>query len=85
MPKRSVIHPIARRFGAAVRRRRLQRGLTLKVAARRAGISTTYLGFIEHGQNVPTLNVVVELAAVLGVEPAELVREVTELPATVEG
>jgi transcriptional regulator with XRE-family HTH domain len=46
--------------------------------ARRAGISDTYMRLIEYGDNVPTLSVIVELAAVLGVTPAELVRQGTE-------
>lgn len=46
--------------------------------ARRAGISDTYVRLLELGDNVPTLTVLVELAAVLGVSPADLVREVTE-------
>ena len=85
MPKRRQILPIAIRFGAAIRRHRLERGLTLAVASRRAGISVTYLGFLERGENVPTLSVLVEIAAVLGVEPADLVREITARPPAPSG
>jgi len=80
MPRRVHSDPVARRFGAIIRRYRLQRGYTLAVAARRAGISVSYLGFLERGQNVPTLNVVLELAAVFAVDPGDLVREVARRP-----
>jgi transcriptional regulator with XRE-family HTH domain len=69
---------IGSRLGAALIRLRKAKGWTRVALARRAGISDTYIRLLELGDNVPTLTVLVELATVLGVTPAELVREVTE-------
>jgi len=80
MPRRRQSDPVASRFGAIIRRHRLDRGFTLAVAARRAGISVSYLGFLERGENVPTLSVVLELAAVFSLDPGDLVREVARRP-----
>lgn len=43
------------RFGAAVRQRRLELGLTQEDLAFRAGLSTTYVGQAERGQRNLTL------------------------------
>jgi transcriptional regulator with XRE-family HTH domain len=69
---------LGRRLGAVIVRLRQAKGWSRATLARRAGISDTYVRLLELGDNVPTLTVLVELAAVLGVSPAELVREVTE-------
>ncbi len=61
-------------------RLRQAKGWDRSTLARRTGISDTYMRLIEYGDNVPTLSVIVELAAVLGVTPAELVRQATEPP-----
>jgi transcriptional regulator with XRE-family HTH domain len=68
------------RLGAVIARLREAKGWDRGTLARRADLSDTYVRLIERGDNVPTLTVVIELAAVLGVTPAELVREATELP-----
>jgi len=39
-------------------------------------VDVSYIGFIERGENVPTLSIVLDLAGALGVEPAELIRDV---------
>jgi transcriptional regulator with XRE-family HTH domain len=69
---------IGKRLGAVIVRLRKAKGWTRVTLARRAGISDTYVRLLELGDNVPTLTVLIELASVLGVTPAELVREVTE-------
>ncbi|HYK05849.1 MAG TPA: helix-turn-helix transcriptional regulator [Thermoanaerobaculia bacterium] len=69
---------IGRRLGAIIVRLRQAKGWTRATLARRAGISDTYIRLLELGDNVPTITVLVELASVLGVSPADLVREVTE-------
>jgi transcriptional regulator with XRE-family HTH domain len=69
---------LSKRLGAAVFRLRNVKGWTRTKLAQRAGISVTYVRQIEQGDNVPTLTIIVELAEVLGVTPAELVREATE-------
>jgi transcriptional regulator with XRE-family HTH domain len=75
-----VVHRKARRaeatkFGAIVRRLREARGLTQEQLAERSGVSGTYIGFIERGDNVPTLTIVLDLAAGLGISASELLRD----------
>jgi transcriptional regulator with XRE-family HTH domain len=62
-------------FGATIRRFREARGLTQAQLAEGASLSSTYLGIIERGENVPTLSVVLQLAAALGLHPMELFRD----------
>lgn len=62
-------------FGEVVRRCREERGLTQDQLAERAGITGTYVGFIERGDSVPTLTVVLQIAEALKVRPAELLRD----------
>jgi len=50
-------------------------GVTQDELAGMAGISGTYVGFIERGDGVPTLTVILEIAAALNVRPAELLRD----------
>lgn len=44
--------------------------------AERAGMNGSYLGFVERGENVPTLTVILLLAETLKVDAGDLVREV---------
>ena len=39
-------------------------------------MNATYLGFLERGENVPSLTVILKLAKVLDVEAADVIREV---------
>lgn len=78
MTQRSYRSHTGRRLGAIIFRLRKAKGWTRATLARRTGISDTYVRLLELGDNVPTLTVLIELASVLGVTPAELVREVTE-------
>jgi len=65
----------AEKFGAVVRALREKRGLTQEQLAERAEVSATYIGFIERGDNVPTLIIMLQIASALGVRPAELLRD----------
>ncbi|MBV9495690.1 MAG: helix-turn-helix transcriptional regulator [Acidobacteria bacterium] len=76
MPRRLTKDPDAKKFGAIVRRLREERGWTQDQLAERAGMNGSYLGFVERGENVPTLTVILLLAQTLSVDPGELVREV---------
>jgi transcriptional regulator with XRE-family HTH domain len=67
--------PEAIQFGAIVRSLRERRGLTQEELAARSGISAGYVGFVERGDNVPTLTVILQLAHALGVRPSELLRD----------
>jgi len=68
----------AARFGAIIRRLREQRKWTLIDFSRKAGMNPTYLGFIERGENSPTLDTVILLAKVLGTEASEVLREMEQ-------
>jgi len=78
MPRRTVPDRNAKRFGAIIRRLREQREWTLLDFGRKADMNPTYLGFLERGENVPTLTVILKLAKVLDVEAADLIREVEQ-------
>jgi len=43
-------------------------------------MNPTYLGFLERGENVPTLTVILNLAKVLDVAAADLIREIEQRP-----
>lgn len=75
MTHRKDRRPEAVRFGAVVRRLREERGLTQDELAERAGVSGTYVGFVERGDNVPTLTIVLQLAKALGIRAAELLDD----------
>jgi transcriptional regulator with XRE-family HTH domain len=67
--------PEAEKFGAIVRKLREERGLTQDQLAERAGVSATYIGFIERGDNVPTLTIILQVASALKVRSSELLRD----------
>jgi XRE family transcriptional regulator, regulator of sulfur utilization len=67
--------PEAEKFGSIVRRLRESRGLTQEELAERAEVSATYIGFVERGDNVPTLTIILQIAAGLGVRPSDLLRD----------
>lgn len=58
-----------------MRRLREGRGLTQEELAERAAVSATYIGFVERGDNVPTLTIIIQIASALGVRPSELLRD----------
>ena len=61
--------------GGNIRRRRLELGLTQEQVALDAEIDLTYMGAIERGRRNPSLLVLVRVAAVLTVHPAELLSQ----------
>ena len=63
-------------FGSLIRKLRTERGFTQELLAERTELSVSYIGFIERGENVPTLTIVLNLADALDVDAADLVREV---------
>lgn len=78
MPRSRYVHPDAARFGAIVQGLRLARGWTLVKFAQRSGMNATYLGVLEKGGNMPSLQTIFELADVFNIEASELVRRVEE-------
>lgn len=76
MSRRKEPNPDAQAFGAIVRRLRKKRGLTQEKLAELADLNVSYIGFLERGENVPTLTIVLNLAQALDMNAADLVREV---------
>jgi transcriptional regulator with XRE-family HTH domain len=63
------------KFGSAVRRLRLAKGLSQESLADRAGLHRTYIGSIERGERNPSLSNIIRLAKALSVTPSQLVAE----------
>lgn len=78
MPRLPYTSPDAERFGAILKRLRVARGWTILTAARRSGMNPNYLGVLEKGGNMPSLETLLEMADVYGVAAADIVREVEE-------
>jgi transcriptional regulator with XRE-family HTH domain len=75
VPRKFSKDPTGAVFGATVRRLRERHGWTQEKLAEIAEMSATYLGFIERGENVPTLTIIFKLADALEVTPAELIND----------
>jgi transcriptional regulator with XRE-family HTH domain len=75
MPRKYSKDPIGVVFGTTVRRLRERRGWTQEQLAEAAEMSATYVGFVERGENVPTLTILFRLADALEVTPAELIDD----------
>jgi len=65
---------VQKAFGRQVRQLRKLRQFTQEEIAGRAGISYKYVGQIERGEVNPSLDIVVRLAQVLEVAPADLLE-----------
>ena len=77
--------PLLAAFGAAVRERRLQRGLSQDALADLAGFQRTYLSEVETGRRNVTLVNIGRLAAALGVGVGELMATAESRLASTEG
>ena len=76
MPSRSNKQPVsgaAATLGERVRARREELGLSQERLAENTQLHWSYIGRVERGQNNLTLQSIVRLAAVLKVDPGELV------------
>lgn len=61
-------------FGDAVRKRRLQLGLSQEKLAFRCGSHRNYIGEIERGEKSPSLHIVFALAEALEIRPSALIK-----------
>jgi transcriptional regulator with XRE-family HTH domain len=75
VPRKFSKDPVGVVFGATVRRLRDQHGWTQEQLAEVAEMSATYVGFIERGENVPTLTIIFRLADALEVTPCALIED----------
>ena len=69
MTPRTSVPEVGQRLAAA----RLQRGLTQKTVASRAGVASSYLSRIENGHVRPTFATVMQIVQALGADPTEIV------------
>jgi transcriptional regulator with XRE-family HTH domain len=63
---------VVRRFGQRLREVRQARGMSRAELAERAEVSRPYLGYLERGTTTPGIDLLVRLAAALGVPPGDL-------------
>lgn len=71
----------ARTIGARLRQVRRARGKSLRVVAGLAGVSTTHLWRIEHGERALDLSEIAALADALQIAPSELIKLPIPAPA----
>jgi transcriptional regulator with XRE-family HTH domain len=62
-------------FGRALRRLRMERGMTQEQVGFEADLRSTFISVLELGQQQPTLTTIIKIAKVFGVTPSELLRE----------
>lgn len=68
----NIQHPVTTAFGAALRARRLQRGLTQAELAEIAGLNRSYISEVENGQQSISLERADRLAKAVGSQLTEL-------------
>lgn len=77
MPRRRTKSPEGVRFGETLRGLRKDRGFSQEALAEAASVTADYLGFIERGENVPTLSILLKLARALNIDAGDLLAEFT--------
>ncbi|MEU6982288.1 helix-turn-helix domain-containing protein [Streptomyces sp. NPDC046324] len=76
LPEASAAPPDAPHVAPQLRALRRRRGLTLEVAAQRAGLSPAHLSRLETGHRQPSLPMLLALARIYGTTVSELLGEV---------
>lgn len=71
-----MAHGVGAVLGARVRARREARGWSQAHLAEVVDLTPTYLGTLERGEALPTVQTLVALAKALGAQPAELLGDV---------
>jgi transcriptional regulator with XRE-family HTH domain len=61
-------------LGAAIRRARLEAGISQEVLAHESGLDTSYMSSVERGMQNPGLMLVLRIAAALGITGAVLLE-----------
>jgi len=70
------VHPLQRRFGKLLRRKRLEADLSQEALAEEAGLHRNYVGLLERGLRMPSILVVQQLATALNTKMSDLLAEV---------
>lgn len=76
MGKKNSNDPRCAALGQAVKKIRVQRGMTQEMLAEKAEIDTSYIGQIERGLKYPSLKVLFRVADALNVKPIDFFLEV---------
>lgn len=66
-------------FGAVLKGKRKEAGLTQEKLALEAGLERTFISMLERGQRQPTITTLLKLATVLRCSAADLVADVERL------
>lgn len=66
-------------FGLALRKHRLDAGMSQEQLGLESGVQRNFISLIETGQNQPTITTVFKLAQALNVKPSKLVLETEKL------
>ena len=69
----------AEAFGKALRRRRLEAGLTQEQTALAADLERVFISWLETGKRQPTFGTILKLANAIGCTAGDLVSEAEEL------
>ena len=80
-PKGSISYDpkLAIAFGAVVRARRLEIGISQEALSSLASIERSHMGKIERGEHLPNLALISRLAQALKIRPGELVDATEDL------
>ena len=78
MTKTSTPNPYAELFGAIFRDLRVRRGWTIRKCAQRLGINPTHLGVLEAGGNMPSIELLLEIADTFNIEASTIMRAFEE-------
>lgn len=65
-------------FGAAIRKKRFELGISQEDLANAAGVERSHMGKIERGEHLPNLVLILRLAKALAVKPGLLVDTAAE-------
>jgi transcriptional regulator with XRE-family HTH domain len=70
---------LSKRFGIAVRQRRMAAGLSQESLAERAGLHPVYISMVERGLRNPTLDVSARIAKALKASLPKLIEEAQQI------
>ena len=71
----SDLRQLPKRFGKAVREARLNAGLSQMALAESADLTMNYVGEVERGEKLASLETIVRLAGALGITGADLLKK----------
>jgi transcriptional regulator with XRE-family HTH domain len=78
MPRHAKLTRIARTFGAQLRRRRDELGLTQEELAHRAGIDVSFLSRCERGLSQPSIGLLIQIGRALQTRSPVLMGELED-------